>query len=90
GNVDDTVSINIAIVIVLTGIRLCCFIQEQCSEKSLEALNKLVPHHCHIIHNGELIHLLVKEVVPGNHLITFTTSDHIPAVLSTPRLMRAV
>ena len=25
------------------------FVQEQRSEKSLEALNKLVPHHCHLI-----------------------------------------
>lgn len=25
------------------------FVQEHRSEKSLEALNKLVPHHCHVI-----------------------------------------
>lgn len=33
-----------AYVCVIVG-----FIQERRSEKSLEALNKLVPHHCHII-----------------------------------------
>jgi magnesium-transporting ATPase (P-type) len=40
-------------------------------------LNKLVPHHCHIIRDGEQIHLLANEVVPGD-LITFTTGNHIP------------
>lgn len=54
------------------------FVQEQRSEKSLEALNKLVPHHCHIIRDGEQIHLLANEVVPGD-LITFTTGDRVPA-----------
>ncbi len=62
GNIDDAVSITVAVLIVLTG-ELCrlyqCsyllttlsvgFVQEQRSEKSLEALNKLVPHHCHLI-----------------------------------------
>lgn len=74
GNVDDAISITIAIVIVLT----VGFVQEQRSEKSLEALNKLVPHHCHIIRDGEQIHLLANEVVPGD-LITFTTGDRVPA-----------
>lgn len=62
GNVDDAISITIAILIVLTGmshdlvlrcVGLTCFevgfVQERRSEKSLEALNKLVPHYCHII-----------------------------------------
>ena len=63
GNIDDAVSITIAILIVLTG--MCHgiglrgewsshtitvgFVQEQRSEKSLEALNKLVPHYCHLV-----------------------------------------
>lgn len=54
------------------------FVQEHRSEKSLEALNKLVPHHCHIIRDGEQIHLLANEVVPGD-LVIFTTGDRIPA-----------
>ena len=45
GNYDDAASILAAIVIVVT----VGFIQEQRSEKSLEALNKLVPHYCHLI-----------------------------------------
>jgi Ca2+-transporting ATPase len=61
-------------------------VQERRSEKSLEALNKLVLHHCHIIRDGEQIHLLANEVVPGD-LITFTTGDRIPADV---RLLTAV
>jgi Ca2+-transporting ATPase len=95
GNVDDAISISIAVVIVLTGAwfhplisissneilsHLVGFVQERRSEQSLEALNKLVPHHCHIIRDGKKIHLLANEVVPGD-LVTFTTGDRIPADL---------
>jgi Ca2+-transporting ATPase len=62
------------------------FVQERRSEESLEALNKFVPHHCHIIRDGEQIHLLANEVVPGD-LVTFTTGDRIPADV---RLLTAV
>jgi len=62
------------------------FVQERRSEQSLEALNKLVPHHCHIIRDGKQIHPLANEVVPGD-LVTFTTGDRIPADL---RILTAV
>jgi P-type Ca2+ transporter type 2C len=62
------------------------FVQEQRSEQSLEALNKLVPHHCHIIRDGEQLHLLANELVPGD-LVTFTAGDRIPADL---RLLTAI
>ncbi|KAL8674005.1 MAG: hypothetical protein Q9168_001590 [Polycauliona sp. 1 TL-2023] len=45
GNLDDAVSIAIAVTIVVT----VGFVQEYRSEQSLEALNKLVPHHAHLI-----------------------------------------
>ncbi|KAH9976288.1 hypothetical protein BGW80DRAFT_1292538 [Lactifluus volemus] len=57
GNIDDAISISIAIVIVLT----VGFVQGQRSEQSLEALSKLVPHHCLIIRDGEQIHLLAND-----------------------------
>ncbi|KIJ51258.1 hypothetical protein M422DRAFT_244442 [Sphaerobolus stellatus SS14] len=82
GNIDDAVSITIAILIVLT----VGFIQEQRSEKSLEALNKLVPHHCHLIRDSRTYHLLANELVPGD-IVTFTVGDRIPADV---RLITAV
>jgi Ca2+-transporting ATPase len=74
GNVDDAVSITVAVLIVLT----VGFVQEQRSEKSLEALNKLVPHHCHVIRDRQSIHVLANELVPGD-IVTFQTGDRIPA-----------
>ncbi|KAF7290048.1 Ca-transporting ATPase [Mycena chlorophos] len=74
GNVDDAVSIAVAVLIVLT----VGFVQEQRSEKSLEALNKLVPHHCHVLRDGQTIHILANELVPGD-VVTFATGDRIPA-----------
>jgi Ca2+-transporting ATPase len=74
GNVDDAVSIAVAVLIVLT----VGFVQERRSEKSLEALNKLVPHHCHLLRDGQQLHLLANELVPGD-IVTFTTGDRVPA-----------
>ena len=74
GNIDDAVSIAVAVLIVLT----VGFVQEQRSEKSLEALNKLVPHHCHLLRDGRQLHLLANELVPGD-IVTFSTGDRVPA-----------
>ncbi|OSX61640.1 hypothetical protein POSPLADRAFT_1046930 [Postia placenta MAD-698-R-SB12] len=82
GNVDDAVSITVAVLIVLT----VGFVQEQRSEKSLEALNKLVPHHCHITRDGQPLHLLANELVPGD-IVTLATGDRVPADV---RLLTAV
>ncbi|RMJ22680.1 P-type ATPase [Aspergillus sp. HF37] len=46
-NYDDAVSITLAVTIVVT----VGFIQEYRSEKSLEALSRLVPHYAHLIRN---------------------------------------
>lgn len=48
GNLDDAVSITIAVTIVVT----VGFVQEYRSEKSLEALSRLVPHHANLRRNG--------------------------------------
>ncbi|KAF5375534.1 hypothetical protein D9615_009193 [Tricholomella constricta] len=74
GNVDDAVSITVAVLIVLT----VGFVQERRSEKSLEALNKLVPHHCHVLREGATLHVLANELVPGD-VVTFSTGDRIPS-----------
>lgn len=49
GNKDDAISIAVAVTIVVT----VGFVQEYRSEKSIEALNHLVPNHAHII-RGEM------------------------------------
>ncbi|KAJ5605837.1 Calcium-transporting ATPase 1 [Penicillium lagena] len=45
GNYDDALSITLAVTIVVT----VGFVQEYRSEKSLEALSRLVPHYAHLI-----------------------------------------
>ncbi|CDU22366.1 probable PMR1-secretory pathway Ca++-transporting P-type ATPase [Sporisorium scitamineum] len=74
GQIDDAVSITIAIIIVIS----VAFYQEQKSEKSLEALNKLVPHYCHLVRDGVNSSVLANELVPGD-VVTFSTGDRIPA-----------
>ncbi|OAX34457.1 calcium-transporting P [Rhizopogon vinicolor AM-OR11-026] len=74
GNIDDAVSITVAVLIVLT----VGFVQEQRSEKSLEALNKLVPHHCHVIRDQREIHILANELVPGD-IVSLSSGDRVPA-----------
>ncbi|KAK4050463.1 High affinity Ca2+/Mn2+ P-type ATPase-like protein [Microbotryomycetes sp. JL201] len=74
GNYDDALSIIAAVAIVVT----VGFVQERRSEKSLEALNKLVPHYCNIIRDGRKSTLLANVLVPGD-LVTFRTGDRVPA-----------
>lgn len=60
GNYEDAVSIAIAVTIVVT----VAFVQEYRSEKSLEALNKLVPHFAHVIRTAPDASL--EATGPGN------------------------
>lgn len=76
GNIDDSISIALAIIIVVT----VGFVQEYKSEKSLEALNKLVPAECHLTRSGQLSHVLASNLVPGD-LVRFKVGDRIPADL---------
>lgn len=48
GNMDDAVSITVAVTIVVT----VGFVQEYRSEKSIEALNHLVPNHAYLIRSS--------------------------------------
>ncbi|KAH8551635.1 PMR1-type calcium-transporting P-type ATPase [Umbelopsis sp. PMI_123] len=79
---DDAISITLAIVIVVT----VAFVQEYRSEKSLEALNKLVPHYCHLLRDGHLSAVLANQLVPGD-IVRFSVGDRIPADI---RLLTAV
>ncbi|KAL5021260.1 hypothetical protein ScPMuIL_000415 [Solemya velum] len=55
---DDAFSITVAITIVVT----VAFVQEYRSEKSLEALTKLVPPKCHCVRNGKTENFLAREL----------------------------
>ncbi|CAK9442115.1 uncharacterized protein LODBEIA_P58630 [Lodderomyces beijingensis] len=74
GNKDDAISITLAIVIVVT----VGFVQEYRSEKSLEALNKLVPAEAHLTRNSNTTTVLASTLVPGD-VVYFSTGDRIPA-----------
>lgn len=62
------------------------FVQEQRSEKSLEALNKLVPHHCHVVRDSITDHVLANNLVIGD-VVTLTTGDRVPADI---RILEAI
>lgn len=62
------------------------FVQEHRSEQSLAALNKLVPHYCHLTRDGQPQTLLANVLVPGD-LVTFSVGDRIPADI---RITKAV
>lgn len=75
GNKDDAISITLAILIVVT----VGFVQEYKSEKSLDALNKLVPPNCHLtrgVNNTQTV--LAANLVPGD-LVHFVVGDRVPA-----------
>ncbi|CEP63972.1 Ca(2+)/Mn(2+)-transporting P-type ATPase PMR1 LALA0_S09e06700g [Lachancea lanzarotensis] len=74
GNIDDAVSITLAIVIVVT----VGFVQEHRSEKSIEALNRLVPDECHLVRGGQESKILASVLVPGD-VVRFGVGDRIPA-----------
>ncbi|KAG8190383.1 hypothetical protein JTE90_022027 [Oedothorax gibbosus] len=79
---DDAFSITAAIVIVVT----VAFVQEYRSEKSLEALNKLVPPTCTCLREGRKEAFLAKNLVPGD-IVLLSIGDRVPADL---RLFEAI
>uniref|UniRef100_A0A4W6DML8 Calcium-transporting ATPase n=1 Tax=Lates calcarifer TaxID=8187 RepID=A0A4W6DML8_LATCA len=56
------------------------FVQFYRSEKSLEELGKLVPPECHCVREGNLEHLLARELVPGD-TVCLTVGERVPADL---------
>jgi len=74
GQYDDAISIAVAVFIVVT----VAFIQEYRSDKSVEAITKLVPPTCKCIRDGNLTNFLAKNLVPGD-IVLISTGDRIPA-----------
>nr|CAH8871454.1 unnamed protein product [Trichobilharzia regenti] len=73
---DDTISITVAVLIVVT----VAFIQGYRSEKVLEALQKLMPPKCSCLRNGEVHTFLASYLVPGD-IVCLSVGDRIPADL---------
>ena len=73
---DDAVSITVAILIVVT----VAFVQEYRSEKSLEALTKLIPPSCHCIREGQVHSFYARELVPGD-IVLLNLGEQVPADL---------
>uniref|UniRef100_A0A8P4G0E6 Calcium-transporting ATPase n=1 Tax=Dicentrarchus labrax TaxID=13489 RepID=A0A8P4G0E6_DICLA len=69
---DDAISITV----------VCCTSRsiEYRSEKSLEELGKLMPPECHCVRDGNLEHLLARELVPGD-TVCLSVGERVPADL---------
>ncbi len=74
GQYEDAVSIAVAVMIVGT----VGFYQEWQSEKSLAALNSLVPHRCNVTRGGVQTNVSAEDLVPGD-IINLHTGDRVPA-----------
>uniref|UniRef100_A0A671X3V4 Calcium-transporting ATPase n=1 Tax=Sparus aurata TaxID=8175 RepID=A0A671X3V4_SPAAU len=73
---DDAISITVVRNTSLYSRTL----REYRSEKSLEELGKLVPPECHCVREGNLEHLLARELVPGD-TVCLSVGERVPADL---------
>ncbi|GAB7347642.1 hypothetical protein MBLNU459_g4511t1 [Dothideomycetes sp. NU459] len=83
GNFEDAISIAIAVTIVVT----VAFIQEYRSEKSMEALNQLVPHSAHIIRSAAR---RPENGAPRGTVTTAATDDDITSLAAAQRTSTAI
>uniref|UniRef100_A0AAY4ACQ8 Calcium-transporting ATPase n=1 Tax=Denticeps clupeoides TaxID=299321 RepID=A0AAY4ACQ8_9TELE len=77
---DDAVSITVHVVFSVFFFLSFLICQEYRSEKSLEELGKLVPPECHCIREGNLEHLLARDLVPGD-TVCLSVGERVPADL---------
>lgn len=82
GNIEDAISITLAIVIVVT----VAFIQEYRSDQSLAAIRHLAPPLSKVLREGRLEEVDATELVPGD-IVRVAVGDRVPADL---RLVDAV
>jgi len=74
GQYEDAMSIAVAVLIVGS----VAFYQEYQSEKSIEALNDLVPPRCNVVRDGKVVNVLAEDLVPGD-VIRLQSGDRVPA-----------
>ena len=74
GQYEDAMSIAVAVLIVGS----VAFYQEYQSEKSIDALNDLVPPRCNVVRDGKVANVLAEELVPGD-VIRLQSGDRVPA-----------
>ncbi|KAJ5414099.1 Calcium-transporting ATPase 1 [Penicillium cosmopolitanum] len=79
GNYDDAISITLAVTIVVT----VGFVQEYRSEKSLEALGRLVPHFAHLIRDLPS-RTTAADQSPGTASAALKASTTVPAADLVP------
>ena len=77
GQLENSISILIAVTIVTTF----AFIQENRSEASLKALNKLSPPQCLVVRDGKARQMLAEELVPGD-IVRVLRGSRVPADLT--------
>jgi Ca2+-transporting ATPase len=86
-NADDAISISVAVTIVVT----VGFVQEYRSEKSLEALNHLIPNHAHLIRAESNLtprsstwpHRLPDDTIDGGSLSSMAKDETAVELAST-------
>lgn len=84
-NFDDAISITLAVTIVVS----VGFVQEYRSEKSLEALNKLVPHYAHLVRNVvlDMDSFAVKSEAPRDAANPNSSATHGATTVLATRLV---
>lgn len=87
GNKDDSVSITLAVTIVVT----VGFVQEYRSEKSLEALSKLVPHAAHVRRGASSSRarstLDARDEIEMEPLVDGTTTERAASTIQAAQLV---
>ena len=76
GNMDDAISITVAVTIVVS----VGFVQEYRSEKSIEALNHLVPNHAHLVRGGSA----KPSAGPKSPVVKWSPNGDVPDHIGSP------
>jgi Ca2+-transporting ATPase len=82
GEIGDAVTI--MVIVVLNGV--LGFVQEWKAERAIEALQRMLAHHCKVVRDGQGQTIDAKDLVPGD-IVLLEIGDRIPGDL---RLVQAL